>query len=82
MMTFQEFMASFPTEEACRTYLKERRRPAGVRCPICENEKVYESKARPFHWQCRNKTDKHANPYRFSVLVGTTFENTNVPPLT
>lgn len=82
MMTFQEFMATFPDEKACRTYLTLRRWPAGPQCPICGNTKVYESTARPFHWQCRNKTDKHANPYRFSVLVGTVFENTNVPILT
>jgi transposase-like protein len=75
-------MASFPDEKACRTYLTLRRWPSGPQCPICANTKVYESTARPFHWQCRSKTDKHANPYRFSVLVGTVFENTNVPILT
>jgi hypothetical protein len=79
MQTFQEFMASFPDEKACRTYLTLRRWPDGPQCPICGNTKVYESATRPFTWQCRNKTEKHTNPYRFSVLVGTVFENTNVP---
>jgi transposase-like protein len=83
MMTFQQFMATFPDETSCRQFLADRRWPEGnVKCPTCGNEKVYGSKARPFHWQCRNKTDKHNNPYRFSVLVGTVFENTNVPLVT
>jgi len=80
MMTFQEFMAVFRDETACRQYLADRRWPDGkVKCPKCGNEKVYTSKARPFNWFCRNKTDLHDAPYRFSVLVGTVFENTNVP---
>jgi len=78
MMTFQEFMATLPDETACKTYLTMRRWPDGPRCPRCGNTKVYESTTRPFTWQCRN----HGNPYRFSVLVRTVFENTNVPLLT
>ena len=79
MQTFQEFMATFPDEAACRLYLTMRRWPTGPQCPRCGNTKVYESTARPFNWFCRNKTDLHKAPYRFSVLVGTIFENTNVP---
>jgi transposase-like protein len=82
MQTFQEFMATFPDEKACRTYLTMQRWPSGPQCPVCGHTKVYESTARPFTWQCRNKTDKHQNPYRFSVLVRTIFENTNVPVVT
>jgi hypothetical protein len=78
MMTFQQFMTTFPDETACRTYLTMRRWPSGPVCPKCGNTKVYESTARPFHWQCRN----HKYPYRFSVLVGTVFENTNIPLVT
>jgi transposase-like protein len=82
MMTFQQFMRTFPDEKACRQYLADRRWPEGkVKCPKCGNEKVYTSKARPFNWFCRNKTDLHDAPYRFSVLVGTVFENTNIPLL-
>jgi ribosomal protein S27E len=83
MMTFQQFMVTFPTEASCRQFLKDRRWQDGkVKCPKCGNEKVYTSKARPFNFFCRNKTDLHQTPYRFSVLVGTVFENTNVPLLT
>ena len=73
-------MATFPTEESCRQYLTDHRWPNGkVTCPRCGNEKVWALKSRPFHWQCQkcNKTG-----YRFSVIAGTIFENTNYRLLT
>jgi transposase-like protein len=79
MMTFNEFMATFPNETVCRQYLVDRRWPKGVTCPRCGNEKVYGSKARPFTWQCMKCGPGPRKPYRFSVLVGTVFENTNYP---
>jgi transposase-like protein len=79
MMTFQAFMATFPDEATCRQYLADRRWPDGVKCPRCGNEKVWALKTRPFHWVCKKCGD---TPYRFSVLVGTVFENTNVPIVT
>jgi transposase-like protein len=78
MMTLRQLMEKFPTSDDCKRYLMERRWPKGVRCPRCGNEKVYGSKTRPFTWQCR-KCPGSKHPYRFSVLVGTTFENTNYP---
>lgn len=75
-MTVAEFETLFPDDDACRTYLVRRRWPEGVRCPRCGNDKVYELPHRPFHWQCQNCS---ARGYRFSVLVGTIFENTNIP---
>ncbi len=82
-MTFQEFMRTFPDETACRTYLTMRRWPDGPHCPRCNNTKVYEcGPTRPFHWQCMNCGSSKRAPYRFSVLVGTVFENTNVPLIT
>jgi transposase-like protein/IS1 family transposase len=74
-MTVPQFEKLFPTDEACKQYLTARRWPKGVYCPRCGNEKVYELKARPFNWQCQN-CDKRG--YRFSVLVGTILENTNI----
>jgi len=74
-MTVPQFDKLFPTDDACKQYLTARRWPKGVCCPRCGNENVYELKARPFNWQCQN-CDKRG--YRFSVLVGTIFENTNV----
>jgi transposase-like protein len=75
-MTVPQFEKLFPTDEACKAYLTARRWPQGVRCPRCDNDSVYVVKTRPFHWQC-HKCDKRG--YRFSVLVGTIFENTNKP---
>ncbi|MGH7780580.1 MAG: IS1595 family transposase [Candidatus Binataceae bacterium] len=73
-LTLSQFAGMFPDEAACKAYLVARRWPQGVRCPRCQNEKVYELKTRPFHWVCK-KCGK--TPYRFSVTVGTIFENTN-----
>jgi transposase-like protein len=75
-MTGAEFAAAFATETACRDYLRSRRWPNGVTCPRCQNEKVYELPSKPWHWQCQRCGPRG---YRFSVLVGTIFENTNVP---
>lgn len=75
-MTVAQFDAAFPDEEACKSYLQARRWPEGVRCPRCGNEKVYALKARPFHWQCQACSE---SGYRFSVIAGTIFENTNKP---
>src|SRR6266849_5197829 len=78
-ITLAQVKAKFSTEEACKAYLKKLRWPNGVRCPRCDNEKVYELKTRPFHWVCKNKDCGGKNGYRFSVISGTVFENTNYP---
>jgi hypothetical protein len=77
-MTVAQFDKLFPTDDACKQYLTARRWPKGViTCPRCGNENVYRATNKPFHWQCTNCVPKGG--YRFSVLVGTIFENTNVP---
>jgi transposase-like protein len=75
-MTIGQFEELFPNDDACKAYLQRRRWPVGVKCPRCANEKVYPVANRPFHWQCTQCAV--AGGYRFSVLVGTIFENTNV----
>ena len=73
----------FPDETACKMYLTLKRWPDGVKCPRCRNPKVYESgPTRPFTWQCMKCGPRSRTPYRFSVTVGTVFENTNYPLLT
>ena len=74
-MTLAELEAMFPDEDACKAYLVSRRWPKGVRCPRCGSDKVYQL-SRSYHWQCRCSAQ---GGYRFSVLVGTVFENTNYP---
>ena len=78
-LTLSETINRFSTEEACKQYLQDRRWPTVVKCPRCNNEKVYALKARPFHWICKAKTCGGRNGYRFSVISKTIFENTNCP---
>ncbi|MCC7180098.1 MAG: IS1595 family transposase [Acidobacteria bacterium] len=71
----------FPTDADAKAYLAARRWPKGVTCPRCGNEKVYALKARPFNWLCKSEKCLKASKtgYRFSLYVGTIFENTNYP---
>jgi transposase-like protein len=75
-MTFRDWETAFPDEDECCAYLVAHRWPKGVCCPRCGNAKVYTLETRAFHWQCHACAD---HGYRFSVLVGTIFENTNKP---
>jgi transposase-like protein len=65
-----------PHEDACKAYLQARRWPEGPGCPRCGNPAVYDLPSRKWHWQCEKCT---RDGYRFSILVGTIFENTNKP---
>ena len=76
-MTLAEFDRLFPNEDTCKEYLIHQRWPDGVKCPRCGNAKVYTLKFKPFHWACGVCCHKPRQPYRFSVTVGTVFENTN-----
>jgi transposase-like protein len=80
-MTEREFETRFPfgDDDACRSYLKARRWPHGVRCPRCGNPGVYDLHSRKWHWQCTQCAPGGSEGYRFSLLVGTIFENTNKP---
>jgi len=80
-MTISEFERLFPNEQACWTYLALRRWPEGPYCPRCGNAHVYESTARPWHWQCTKCGPKPRSPYRFSLKTGTIFEETKKPLL-
>jgi transposase-like protein len=75
-LTVEQFDTMFPDEDACRAYLAAHRWPEGVKCPRCGNGEVAIITARDHHWQCRKCSP---DGYRFSVLVGTVFENTNKP---
>ncbi len=79
--TFADFDRLFPDETAAKLYLVARRWPKGVTCPRCGNPKVYSLKARPFHWLCKSPAclKESRTGYRFSLYVGTIFENTNYP---
>jgi hypothetical protein len=73
-MSFAQWEAMFPTEDHCKAYLAKNRWPNGVFCPRCGNSEVYA--LADFKWQCHACA---SNGYRFSVIAGTIFENTNKP---
>ena len=75
-MTVADFERMFPDEVACKAYLAAIRWPETVYCPRCGSTEVHPH-SQDFHWQCYACTPKGG--YRFSVLVGTVFENTNKP---
>jgi transposase-like protein len=75
-MTIAEFEKRFVDEEDCKAYLAARRFPEGAFCPRCGNKGVYSLKSRAWHWQCQKCSPQG---YRFSVIAGTIFENTNKP---
>src|SRR3984893_14954977 len=75
-MTVSQFEAMFPNEDACDAYLVRNRWPQGIHCPRCGSARVYPLKTMKWKWEfpaCREGA-----AYRFSHLVGTIFENTNV----
>jgi hypothetical protein len=78
-LTLEEFDAMFPDEQSCWTYLMMRRWPKGPQCPRCANQRVYESTARPWHWQCKKCGKDNRSPYRFSLKTKTIFEETKKP---
>jgi len=75
-MTIGQFEAMFPDDDACKAFLVQTRWPNDVCCPKCGNVDVKPHGTMPFHWLC-NACAPAATNYRFSVLVGTIFENTN-----
>ena len=78
-MTFADWEKAFPDEYACAAYLTANRWPSGViRCPRCGNTLVKAHGTMAFNWLC-NECSPSATNYRFSVIAGTIFENTNKP---
>lgn len=75
--SLRQVQKQFATEEACKDYLVSLRFKDGLFCPRCACvEKVYALQSRPYHYVCKNCAK---NGYRFSILTGTIFENTNIP---
>ena len=76
-LTLRQVEAEYATDADCKALLKQLRWPDGkVHCPRCGlSLKVYKT-SDPYRWKC-----KHCSPhgYKFSVLTGSVFENTNIP---
>lgn len=82
MRTLAQLLDTFRTEDDAYAYVVKLRWPNGVvTCPKCGSEKVYrlKSKAVAWKWICKAPAVEHTKGYRFSPLVGTIFENTNIP---
>lgn len=78
MKTFKnifEFQKEFSDEEKCRAYLEQQRWGDTPACPCCgsTNVKRFETNKRIF--KCREKECRK----KFSVTVGTIYENTKIP---
>jgi transposase-like protein len=90
MLSLRQIHEQYKTQDQCMELLISLRWPEGVRCPRCDNDKVFKVKHRAWNWTCKSGKasttpdgksvicDKK-NGYRFSPLVGTVFENTNYP---
>ena len=77
-MTIPQWEKAFPDEAACEAYLVAHRWPVGIRCPRCGNDAVKAHGTIEMAWLC-NVCSPSATNYRFSVIAGTIFENTNKP---
>jgi transposase-like protein len=78
-MSFADWDKAFPDEYACLAYLTSNRWPSGtIRCPRCGNTAVKAHGTMAFNWLCNVCSPSETN-YRFSVIAGTIFENTNKP---
>ncbi|HXR94531.1 MAG TPA: IS1595 family transposase [Rhizomicrobium sp.] len=78
-MTFADWEKAFPDEHSCAAYLVRHRWPSGtVRCPRCGSVLVKPHGTMEFNWLC-NACSPSGTNYRFSVIAGTIFENTNKP---
>jgi transposase-like protein len=77
-MTFAQWEAAFPDERSCAAYLAFHRWKEGVRCPRCGNTECKPHGTMEFNWLC-NVCSPTSTNYRFSVIAGTIFENTNKP---
>jgi transposase-like protein len=78
MQTFEQFDKDFPTDDACKAYIVQRRWPNGVHCPRCQRkERVYALKIL-YRWTCCNADCGGRKGYRFSVTTGTIFQDTKV----
>jgi len=69
-----EFQRYFKDEATCRNYLEVNRWPNGIICPFCQSLRVYRfSDGKRF--KCAEKTCNK----KFTVTIGTMYENTKIP---
>ena len=70
-MNYKEFLKKFPDDKAIIDYFIEIRYPQGIKCPYCNNEKLYQKKDRLKVFDC-NFCGRS-----FSIFKDTIFEKTS-----
>jgi transposase-like protein len=78
MKTFKsllEFQKTFSTDEKCRLYLEKQRWGNTPACPFCGSTNVHRFATYKRIFKCREKDCRS----KFSVTVGTIYENTKIP---
>lgn len=78
MKTFKnifDFQAHFNTEQKCREYLEQQRWGDTPACPCCGSTNVHRFATNNRIFKCREKECRS----KFSVTVGTIYENTKIP---
>jgi transposase-like protein len=78
MKTFKnifDFQSHFNTEEKCREYLEQQRWGNTPACPCCGSTNVKRFATNNRIFKCREKECRN----KFSVTVGTIYENTKIP---
>lgn len=69
-----EFTNYFNSEEVCRQYLENKRWGGVITCPFCQSQNIYRfSDGKRF--KCADKTCNK----KFTVTVGTIYENSKIP---
>lgn len=76
-LTYRQVEREYASDDACKQLLTKLRWPDGkIHCPRCGlSLKVYKT-SDPYRWKCKHCAK---GGYKFSVLTGTVFENTNIP---
>ena len=78
MKTFKsilQFQKEFNTDEKCRQYLEQQRWGNTPACPFCGSTNVHRFANNNKIFKCREKVCRS----KFSVTVGTIYENTKIP---
>jgi hypothetical protein len=71
--SLQQFMATFPDDDACAGWLEQRRWPDGFVCPCCHARKGWKLETKPWTFECAGCGEQT------SVTAGTILHGTHLP---
>jgi hypothetical protein len=72
-LSLQQFMASFPDDDACADWLEQRCWPDGFVCPCCHARKGWKLETKPWTFECAGCGKQT------SVTAGTILHGTHLP---